>query len=218
MRLLYGSCKVVQAALPLVGWWLLGMERLPAWPEPEPRPGPPARGSSAAPRRVAAALAGLLSGAALGGLALAAYAGPLGAWPPLSGAGPRIHDRLVDLDAATPVRYLLLAVGLSVAHSLFEEYYWRWFLLGQLRRRLPFAASLTLASLAFAAHHWIVVDSFLGGTHRLTIGLPLTLVVAGAGALWGWLFRRYRTLLAPWLSHLLVDAALMAVGWWMLFV
>ncbi len=200
MRALYAGCKLVQLALPLLGWWALGMERRPAW--------------SADP---AAILGGVASGAAMAGLALAALAGALGSWLPMAGLAGRIHQRLLDLHAATPPRYLLLALALSVGHSLFEEVYWRWFLLGQLERRLPFAVALPLASLAFASHHWIVVDSFLGGTHRLTATLPLTLLIAAGGGLWGWLLHRHRSLLAPWLSHLMVDGALMAIGWRLVF-
>ncbi len=204
MRVLYGGAKVVQGALPLIGWWLLRMER---WP---------ARGSAAETSsqaaRPGAALAGLISGGVIGGAVLAAFAGPLPAWLPLDEAAGRIHRLLGDFGAATPLRFLLLALGLSVAHSLFEEFYWRWFLFGQLQLRMPLPAALTLAGLAFASHHWIVVDSFLGGEHRLTTTL-LTLLVAVGGAWWGWLFHRHRSLLAPWLSHLLVDGALMAVGW-----
>ncbi len=200
MRVLYGASKVAQGSLPLIGWWALDMRRRPAW-------------SGRRSGWLRAAAAGIVSGIVLGGPVLAAYAaGPLRAWLPLDEAAARIHTLLVDFGAATPARYLLLALGLSVAHSLFEEYYWRWFLLGQLRERLPFALALTLGSLAFASHHWIVVDSFLGGEHRVLTTL-VTLLVAAGGGLWGWLFHRHRTLLAPWLSHLLVDGALMLVGW-----
>ncbi|HXT19374.1 MAG TPA: CPBP family intramembrane glutamic endopeptidase [Thermoanaerobaculia bacterium] len=195
MRVVYGAGKVVQGALPLLGWWVLRMERKPAWAA---RPG--------------AAVAGLLAGGAVGGAVLAAFAGPLPAWLPLDEAAARIHRLLVDFGAATPLRYFVLALALSVAHSLFEEYYWRWFLLGQLQLRLPLAIALPLASLAFASHHWIVVDSFLGGEHR-PMTTVLTLLVAAGGALWGWLFHRYRSLLAPWLAHLLVDGALMTIGY-----
>jgi membrane protease YdiL (CAAX protease family) len=204
MRVLYVASKVVQGALPLLGWWVLKMERRPARGS-----GEEGRSQAAGP---GAALAGLLSGGVVGGAVLAAFAGPLPGWLPLDEAASRIHRLLVDFDAATPLRYLLLALALSVAHSLFEEYYWRGFLLGQLALRLPFAVALPLASLAFASHHWIVVDSFLGGEHRFTTTV-LTLMVAAGGGLWGWLFRRHRSLVAPWLSHLLVDGALMAVGW-----
>ncbi|HEV8628668.1 MAG TPA: CPBP family intramembrane glutamic endopeptidase [Thermoanaerobaculia bacterium] len=195
MRWLYVGCKLVQATLPLLGWGWLHLRR--------DRP------------RVlhGGAWAGLGTGALLAAASLAALAGPLGRWAPLAVAPARILDRLAAVGAASPGRYLLLAIGLSVAHSLFEEYYWRWFLFGQLAQRLPLRWALPLASAAFALHHWIVIDNFLGGGHRLDATLPLTLLVAAAGALWAWLFQRYRSLLAPWLSHLLVDAALMAAGW-----
>jgi membrane protease YdiL (CAAX protease family) len=195
MRLLYAGCKVAQAAIPLLGWWVLGMERQRPWS-----------------RIRGAMVAGLVSGIALGGGILALRAGPLAGWAPLAAAAGPIRQRLVDLGAATPARYLLLALALSVAHSLFEELYWRWFLLGQLQRRMPLPAALVLAGCAFAAHHWIVIDSFLAGRHRLVATL-LTLSVAAAGVFWGWLFQRYHSLVAPWISHLLVDAALMALGW-----
>lgn len=199
MRVLYVASKIVQGALPLLGWWVLKMEERPSW-------------SARPSERRRAALAGLISGGVLSAAILLAFAGPLPAWLPLDEAAARIHRLLVDFDAASPTRYLLLALALSVAHSLFEEYYWRRFLLGELALRLPFALALPLASLAFASHHWIVVDSFLGGEHRVTTTV-LTLMVAAGGGLWGWLFRRHRTLVAPWLSHLLVDGSLMAVGW-----
>jgi len=223
MRVLYGAGKLLQASLPLLGWWVLGMERRPAWAGAPPAPGGAgsrgdegAMGGGARPRG-GAALAGIASGLGIGAFNLAAYAGPLGTWAPIAPAPGRILDTLMALGLATPARYLALALGLSLVHSLFEEYYWRWFLLDQLERRLPLPVASTLASLAFASHHFIVVDSFLGGTHRLTVTLPVTLLVAAVGGLWGWLFDRYRSLLAPWLSHLLVDAAVMAIGWHMVF-
>ena len=73
------------------------------------------------------------------------------------------------------------------------------------------------SSLAFASHHWIIVDTFLAGHHRWTATLPLTLLVAAGGSIWGLLYLRHRSLLAPWLSHLLVDAALMVVGYRLVF-
>jgi membrane protease YdiL (CAAX protease family) len=197
MRVAYGGAKVVQALLPLVGWWLLGM----------------ARGSGQPPVRRGAPTAGLLTGLLLGGGVLAAWASPLAQWQALGPVPGRVWARLVTLGADTPLRFLALAIFLSVLHSWFEEYYWRWFVFGQLERRMAGWKAMTLSSLAFASHHWIVLDSFLAGEHRWTATLPLTLLVAAAGAVWAWLYRRYRGVLAPWLSHLLVDAALMAVGY-----
>ena len=197
MRVAYGAAKVLQALLPLVGWYLLGMER---------------RHAGGGTRR-GATTAGVLTGLLLGGGVLAAWASPLARWDALGPVPERVWARLVALGADTPLRFVALALFLSVLHSWFEEYYWRWFLFGQLERRMAGWRAMALSSLAFASHHWIVLDSFLAGAHRWTATLPLTLLVAAAGAVWAWLYRRYRGLKAPWVSHLLVDAALMAVGY-----
>ena len=37
--------------------------------------------------------------------------------------------------------------------------------------------------------------------------------VAVGGAMWAWLYERTGSLLGPWLSHLLVDAAIFAIGY-----
>jgi membrane protease YdiL (CAAX protease family) len=202
LRWLYLGAKVLQATLPLVGWYALGMPR------------PALRGGALSRRGV---LAGVVTGSVMGGGALAVWLSPLARWQAFAPVAEQARQRLQALDLATPAGYLLLAVGLSVAHSLFEEYYWRWFALGELARRLPRSTALLAASLAFAAHHWIVLDCFLAGSYRWTAVLPLTLLVAASGAVWGWLFLRFRTLLPPWLSHLLVDAALMAIGYRLVF-
>ena len=42
--------------------------------------------------------------------------------------------------------------------------------------------------------------------------------VATGGAVWAWLYERTGSLWAAWLSHLLVDTAIMAVGYDLVFV
>jgi membrane protease YdiL (CAAX protease family) len=43
----------------------------------------------------------------------------------------------------------------------------------------------------------------------------LSLCVAAGGVIWAVLYRRYGTLLGPWLSHALVDAAIFAIAYQM---
>jgi membrane protease YdiL (CAAX protease family) len=148
---------------------------------------------------------------------LLVWASPLAAWSAFEPVAYEVWERLEVLHAATPARYLVMAALLGVAHSLFEEVYWRWFALGELSRRLPAPAALAVGSLAFASHHWIVIDSFLAGAHRWTATLPLTLAVAVAGAVWGWLYQRHGALLPAWLSHLLADVAILGVGYHLLW-
>ena len=194
MRWLYLAAKAAQALLPLAAWLALGVA-------------PPRLGG----RRGVAA--GLATGTAMAVAVLVAWVSPFARWSAFAPVARQVWERLEALGAATPARYLVMAALLSVAHSLFEEIYWRWLALGELTRFLPRGPALAAGSLAFASHHWIVIDSFLAGQHRWSATLPLTLAVAGAGLVWGWLYQRYGTLLTPWLSHLLADVAVMTVGY-----
>lgn len=195
MRQLYFGSKLVQAALPLLGWGLAGLPR---------------------DRLRRAPAAGWLAGAASGvllaagiGLAYLLFAGTTLE----EVARAPIRARLEAFAATSTTGFLALAVALSLAHSLFEEYYWRWFLFGSLRRRLPRAAAVTVAAAAFATHHVVILHAFLGPRYLLAATLPFSAAVALGGVLWCLLYDRWRSLAAPWLSHALVDGAIMAVAW-----
>jgi uncharacterized protein len=129
----------------------------------------------------------------------------------LEGTPARIYGKLVELGMATPGRYLVLALLICVAHSLLEEYYWRWFIFGRLKRLVPVWAAVLLSSLSFMAHHVIILGVYLPG-HFWTLAVPLSLCVAVGGAFWAWLYHASGSLYAPWLSHLLIDAGIFAVG------
>ena len=109
--------------------------------------------------------------------------------------------------------YVLFAAFLSLVNSGVEEYYWRWFVFGRCRRRCPLAWAAILSGLAFAAHHFIVLAVMFGAP----IGAGLALAVAAGGAVWALLYDRYQSLYACWISHLLVDLAVMTIGYGMLF-
>jgi len=192
---LYAACKIAQFALPIV-WLLLLARRLPG------RSLFSARG---------------LAGGAAGGALLAAgvlifHLLVLRGSDLAAGAAPRIAARLEVLHCATPTRFLALALFLSVAHSFLEEYYWRWFAFGRLRAYLGMSWAVAVSSAAFAAHHVIVLHAFIG-TGRFGATVLLSSAVAAAGALWAWQYARSRTLVPIWVSHTLVDLAIMAMGY-----
>ena len=64
---------------------------------------------------------------------------------------------MAEFGMGTPARYVALAAFLAVAHSLLEEYYWRWFVYGRLRRYVPMAVAMAVSGLAFMGHHVIVL-------------------------------------------------------------
>lgn len=128
-----------------------------------------------------------------------------------------VRQKVADMTGGvTPLRYLALAAFLSVAHSLLEEYYWRWFVFGRLRELVPAVTAALLSSLAFMGHHVIVLDVYLPGRFW-TATMPLSLGIAVGGAAWCWIFHKTGSVYSPWLSHLIVDAAIMVMGYDMLF-
>ncbi len=193
MATVYGIGKLTQFSLPIVYCWLAG-ER-PRW-------------------RELFSTALLLPALAFGVLVVIG----IGAvYPYLSaqeGLVERIRaqaiPRLTALGLDSHAGYFALVVFYSLVHSLLEEYYWRWFVYGQLRSRLPIVVALPLASAAFGAHHVIVLWVYFQATGP-TVFFSLCVMVGGA--VWCWLYERSRSLLGIWLSHLLVDAGILVAGW-----
>jgi membrane protease YdiL (CAAX protease family) len=116
----------------------------------------------------------------------------------------------------TPVRYLLFAVPFCLGHSLLEEYYWRWFVFGNLQRWIPVWPAIVLSSLAFMAHHVVILFVYFPGRFW-SAAMPFSLCVAVGGAVWAWLYHCTKSLYAPWVSHAIVDIAIFAVGFDMIF-
>jgi membrane protease YdiL (CAAX protease family) len=107
-------------------------------------------------------------------------------------------------------KFVALGVFYSLAHSLLEEYYWRWFVFGQLRSLVRLWPAIIVASLGFMAHHVLVLSLYFGWWTWPT--LLFSACVAVGGAFWAWLYDRTGSLLGPWLSHLLVDAGIFFIG------
>ena len=105
-----------------------------------------------------------------------------------------------------------LRVFLSLVNSAVEEFYWRWFVYGQLRRLLPVARAHALAGAAFAAHH--VVESSPSSSPRgaLIFGVAVGL----GGVIMSVLYERRRTLCGAWVCHLVVDLGIMGIGYGLL--
>ncbi len=126
-----------------------------------------------------------------------------------------IWHRLTQFKQTTPAAYVGMGVFICCVHSLGEEYYWRWFVFGWLRRHVPMWSAIVLSSLGFMAHHVVIVSVYFPND-ILTLALPFSLGVAVGGGVWAWIYARSESLYAPWLSHCLIDVAIMAIGYVML--
>jgi len=105
----------------------------------------------------------------------------------------------------------VLATFYSLLHSLLEEYYWRWFVFGRLRRLMSLPAAIGVSSLGFMAHHVCIVSVFFGWLSPMS--LLLSAAVAMGGALFAWIYQRTNSLYAPWISHAFVDSAIFLIGY-----
>lgn len=137
-------------------------------------------------------------------------------WLLTVGTVESLHSKVVEFNAGTPGKFLIFAGYITIIHSLLEEYYWRWFVFSRLRRQMSWTWSAALSSLAFMAHHVIVLHVYLPGRFLEAV-VPFSLCIAAGGAVWAWLYERNGSIYSPWLSHMIVDAAIMTMGYDLLF-
>jgi membrane protease YdiL (CAAX protease family) len=194
---IYVIGKIIQFGFPAAYVGLTGWRDLrPTWPSGQ------------------AVVAGVAFGLAVGSAALALYYGWLKHSSLIVDTPSKVLAKLQDMHCDSQSKFLALAAFYSIFHSLLEEYYWRWFVFGWLKRHLRVGPALVLASLAFMAHHVIVLAVYFPGVHKFfTLALPLGLGVAIGGGVWCWLYHKTESLYAAWISHLLIDATLMWIGW-----
>jgi len=132
----------------------------------------------------------------------------------LEGSVAAVRTKIQSFGASSPAIYLLLAVFYSAIHSLLEEYYWRWFVFGQLSRLCRLPSAIVISSVGFAAHHVLVLQLDFGWFSPFSWLFALAIIIGGA--FWAWLYRASNSLAAVWISHALIDAAIFAIGYTML--
>jgi membrane protease YdiL (CAAX protease family) len=118
-----------------------------------------------------------------------------------------------EMGLGTPRAYLLGALGWTFANSLMEEYVYRWFIFSECERLMPRTLAVLASAAVFTAHHVVALSTFL----PVHLNALASLGVFLGGLTWAVLYSRYRSIWPGWLSHIIADAAVFAVGWVMLF-
>lgn len=195
MQALYAAGKVIQFGLPVV--WVALFDRS-AFRIGRLRPD--------------GIRLGILFGLAVAVFAFALYTGVLRNSALLVDAPERLRSKLRDFGAATPLRYAALVAFLSVINAFLEEYYWRWFIFARLKKYLSLATAILISSLGFMSHHVIVLGVYFPGRFWTAV-VPFSLAIALGGAVWAWIYQKSGSLIGPWISHLIVDVAVMAIGY-----
>ncbi len=195
---IFGGLKVSQFAFPIL-WIYFAQRKELQWSF--------AKNGS----QKAGIVEGLLFGGVVSVSMFVLYFGLLRGSPAIASAVDPIRAKVAGFGIDSLAKYIALGLFYSLIHSLLEEYYWRWFVFGQLRRQISLAPAIAISSLGFMAHHVLVLGKYFGFVSWQTVLFSAS--VAIGGAVWAWLYDRHRSLVGPWISHLLVDAAIFTIGY-----
>ncbi|MDR1964155.1 MAG: CPBP family intramembrane metalloprotease [Planctomycetaceae bacterium] len=133
-----------------------------------------------------------------------------------SAARFEIRNKIQGFGVNNKQAFFLLAVFYSVIHSGLEEYYWRWFVFGRLRRGMSWLLAAIISSLGFTAHHVLLLGTYFGYASPLCwLG---SLGVAVGGLYWAWLYKRNDSIWGVWISHGIIDAAIFTIGFIICFM
>jgi membrane protease YdiL (CAAX protease family) len=127
----------------------------------------------------------------------------------------QVKEKVARMSLDSPGKFLILGMFYALVHSFLEEYYWRWFVFGRLLSHVKPAVAIAISSVGFMAHHVILMATFLGWNSPMAYLISAT--VAVGGAVWAWIYYRSGRLLGPWFSHMIVDAAIFALGYVLVF-
>lgn len=125
--------------------------------------------------------------------------------------GGRIRERVEDMGMLE--HFILATIAIAVVHAALEEWFWRWFVFGNLRHVVPMPWAHIIAAIGFTGHHVVVLSQFF----PMGFALFFSAMVGVGGAFWSWLYQRNQTLLGPWFSHMIVDFAIFFIGYRLLF-
>ena len=124
-----------------------------------------------------------------------------------------VKEKIAELGLNSLQMFVGTAIFYAAFHSLMEEYYWRWFVFGQLKKHTSFSTAVAISSLGFMAHHVILLAVYLGWSSPLTYAFSLCIAIGGVG--WACMYHRFGSLYGAWLSHAIVDAGIFLVGYQM---
>ena len=133
----------------------------------------------------------------------------------MSGMTDEVKDKVAGLGVDSVWKYALLGVFYALVHSFLEEYYWRWFVYDLLKRFVSVTQANLISSLGFMAHHVVLLSVYFGWTSPMT--WLCSAGVAIGGIYWAWLYEKSGTLIWPWVSHMVVDAGIFALGYFLVF-
>jgi hypothetical protein len=125
----------------------------------------------------------------------------------------RIREMASNTGLADPRVYLGGAVYWILVNSLIEEYVWRWFVVEKFEDVMPTRWAIVASAFAFTIHHIVAMQVYFSW---LVTGVG-AMGIFVAGVVWSWCYVRYRSIWPVYLSHAIVDIAVFAIGYSVIF-
>ena len=186
----YPALKALMIAVPVVVWLTSGRTRaevkeLVGWKRTSFRPG--------------LAVGGLSAGVILTGYYVL--------FRPMIDPTP-VADKVRSLGVLR--YYWAMALVIALWNSLYEEYYWRGFILGEFRAwTQKLWAPCVIGGALFGIHHIFAVLPVF----RLPLVAMCVLGTMVAGGVWSWMRLRGLSILDCYLSHVLANLSIMWIGY-----
>ena len=111
--------------------------------------------------------------------------------------------------------YLVAAIYWILINSLLEEYVFRWFLVIKSEALVgPGNRAIILSALIFVVHHTVALAVF---GFPWWANLIASVSVFVGGAVFSWLYVRYRSVWIPYIAHAICDIVVFTVGAFIIF-
>jgi len=191
----YGANKAVQVILPAIWVGLVLRRRIV-----------PARPSGKS------LMAGMLTGAAIAAALWMLYVVALRDILQLGGTPAAVSAKLAEFGSTTPVKLLAFGLFIIIVNSAVEEYYWRWFVFGEMAELCPVWCAAVVSSIGFTFHHAVIVRYFLQASYFSWQVLFLAGCTGLGGVIWAWLRWRTGSVFPAWISHIWADIPIIAAG------
>jgi membrane protease YdiL (CAAX protease family) len=124
-----------------------------------------------------------------------------------------VKDTAISIGLDNRRTYLAGAAYWILVNSVLEEYVWRWFVVEKCKSLLPASAAIGVSALCFTIHHIIALQICFNG---LLVSVASVGIFIG-GVTWSACYSRYRSIWPGYLSHAIVDVAVFAIGYILIF-
>ena len=122
--------------------------------------------------------------------------------------------RMADYVGLTSPRiYLAGSVYWVLLNALLEEVVYRWFLLSAFQRLGLQRWAVPAGATAFVLHHTIALTVYCPPAGAVLTSMGVFV----GGLMWGWLFRRFASIPAVTVSHIIVDISVFLLGYALIF-